>query len=262
MIRFAPALVFATLTIAFTPLWAVEMNIASKVDTVTVFPKGAEIARVFDVKLTPGSHVLVIADLPSAVTENTIRVEGETAGNLEIGSVDARPIVVKVPGQSGAPGDTERKRIEDEIKRLTDERGALDGVVVAATAQKALAENLSRLPLAGQGKDANAAPDRDWNALFDLIGARIGQAAKAVQEAQIKQRDLDEQIKVLSEKLQHEPPEEGERTEVRIYVDVSPGCRPGGRAGAVNDAPFPRGGGGSRAGKRRACPQQTGLRSS
>jgi uncharacterized protein (TIGR02231 family) len=222
MKRFAPALVLAALTVAFTPAGAAEMSIPSKVDTVTVFPKGAEIARVFDVKLAPGSHVLVIADLPSAVAENSIRVEGETAGNLEIGSVDARPIVVKVPGQTGTPDDTDRKRIEEEIKALTDERGALDGAVAAATAQKTLAENLSRLPLGGQGKpDGAASPDRDWNAIFELIGARIGQAAKTIQEAQMKQRDLDEKIKVLREKLQHEPPEEWERTEVRIYVEAA-----------------------------------------
>jgi uncharacterized protein (TIGR02231 family) len=222
MKRFAPALALAILTVALTPAGAAEMNIPSKVDTVTIFPKGAEIARVFDVKLAPGSHVLVLADLPSAVAENSIRVEGETAGNLEIGSVDARPIVVKIPGQAGTPDDTDRKRIEEEIKALTDERGALDGAVVAATAQKALAENLSRLPLGGQGKpDGASVPDRDWNAIFELIGARIGQAAKTIQEAQMKQRDLDEKIKVLREKLQHEPPEEWERTEVRIYVEAA-----------------------------------------
>lgn len=210
------------LSFVTAPAWAADMNIASKVDTVTIFPKGAEIARVFDVKLPSGSHVLVIADLPSAVSEDSIRVEGETAGTLEIGSADARPIVVKVPGQTGAPTDTDRKRIEDEIKTLTDERGALDGAIAAATAQKALAENMSRLPLAGQGKpDGAVVPDRDWNAIFELIGARVGQAAKTIQEAQVKQRDLDEKIKVLREKLQHEPPEEWERTEVRIYVEAA-----------------------------------------
>ncbi len=197
------------------------MNIPSKVDTVTVFPSGAEIARVFEVDLQPGAHVLVLSDLPAAVAEGSIRVEGETAGAIEIGSVDARPIVVKVPSQTGVSDESERKRIEDEIRRLRDERGALDGIIAAANAQKALAENLSRLPLAGPGKPDAARPDPDWNAIFELIGSRIGQAAKAVQEAQVKQRALDEQVKVLEQKLRHEPPEEWERTEVRIYVDAA-----------------------------------------
>lgn len=219
MIRPALALMIAVLATG-GPALAAEMTIPSKVDTVTVFPSGAEVARIFDVKLDAGSHVLVIADLPSAVSENSIRVEGETSRSLEIGSVDARPIVVKMPSQAGTPDDTERKRIEDEIRRLTDARTALDGTIAAANAQKALAENLSRLPVAG-GKREGPAPDPDWNALFELIGTRIGQAATVVQEAQVKQRDLDEQIKVLREKLQHEPPEEWERTEVRIYVEAS-----------------------------------------
>jgi uncharacterized protein (TIGR02231 family) len=221
MRRFSRALLVAVVALASTPIWAAEMNIPSKVDTVTVFPSGAEIARVFDVNLQSGSHVLVLSDLPAAVAESSIRVEGETAGALEIGSVDARPIVVKVPGQTGVADESERKRIEEEITRLRDERGGLDGVVAAANAQKALAENLSRLPLAAQGKTDAAAPDPDWNAIFELIGKRIGQAAKAVQEAQVKQRVLDEQIKVLEQKLQHEPPEESERTEIRIYVEAA-----------------------------------------
>jgi uncharacterized protein (TIGR02231 family) len=195
------------------------MTLPSKIDTVTVFPSGAEIARIFDVKLEAGSHVLVLADLPSAVSENSIRVEGETKGALEIGSVDARPIVVKMPRAPGTPDDPERKRIEDEIRRLSDERATLDGVIAAANAQKALADNLSRLPIAG-GKREGAAPDPDWNALFELIGTRMGASAKTIQEAQVKQRDLDDQIKVLREKLQHEPPEEWERTEVRVYVEA------------------------------------------
>lgn len=218
MIRPALAMTFATF-LSLTPVSAADMNISSKVDTVTVFPNGAEVARVFDVSLAPGSHVLVIADLPSAVTENSIRVEGEAAGNLEIGSVDARRIVVKVPG-ANTPDDTERKRIEDEVKRLSDERGALDGVIAAANAQKTLAENLSRLPLAGQNPRESAAPPPDWNALFELIGSRVGDAAKIVLDAQVKQRDLDERIKVLREKLELEPAEEWERTEVRIHVDA------------------------------------------
>jgi uncharacterized protein (TIGR02231 family) len=210
MIRPALALLITLLASGLAPAEATEMMILSKVDTVTVFPSGAEVARVFDVKVPEGSHVLVLADLPSAVVENSIRVEGETSGGLEIGSVDARPIVVKMPRQAGAPDDRE----------LTDQRTALDGAIAAATTQKTLAENLSRLPVAG-GKHDGDAPDMDWNALFELIGTRIGQAAKAVQDAQMKQRDLDDQIKVLREKLQHEPPEDWQRTEVRIYVEAS-----------------------------------------
>ena len=197
------------------------MNIVSQVDMVTVFPSGAEVTRVFDLKLDAGSHVLVIADLPASVAENSIRVEGEISGALEIGSVDARPIVVKVPSRPGLPDDNERRRIEDEIRRLSDERGALDGTIAAAAAQKALAENLSRLPLAGLGKQEGAAPGPDWNTLFELIGARIAEAAKAVQGAEVRQRELDDEVRVLSEKLQHEPPEEWQRTEVRIYVEAA-----------------------------------------
>jgi hypothetical protein len=74
MIRPALALLITLLASGLAPAEATEMMILSKVDTVTVFPSGAEVARVFDVKVPEGSHVLVLADLPSAVVENSIRV--------------------------------------------------------------------------------------------------------------------------------------------------------------------------------------------
>ena len=69
--------------------------------------------------------------------------------------------------------------------------------------------------------DPQAAAAQDWNALFDLIGARLAATAKTAQDARIKQRDLDQRIAVLRQQLQREPPEEWERTEIRIHIEAS-----------------------------------------
>ena len=111
--------------------------------------------------------------------------------------------------------------------RLTDERAGLDGIIAAAEGQKTLAENLSRLPLSGAVKsmDTQAAGTQDWNAPFDLIGARLEATAKTGQDARIKQRDLDDRIAVVRQQLQREPPEELERTEIRIHIEASAPAR-------------------------------------
>lgn len=205
------------------PASAAEMTLRSKVDTVTVFPDGAEVSRTFDASMDAGAHVLILADLPATLEEDSIRVEGEGTSTVEIGSVDARRIVVKKPGAGAGLDDTERKRIEDEIKRLDDERVTLNGLILAANTQKELAENLSRLPTAPASRkdaDSNGGKAMDWNALFDIIGTHMQDSAKAVQAAQIKQRDLDERIKVLQERLNLQPKEEWERTEIRINVEA------------------------------------------
>ena len=205
------------------PALAADIAVRSKIDKVTVFQSGAEIARTFEAAVEAGPHVLVLADLPSGMEANSVRVDGEAGGAVEITSIDARQIFVKKPSGAEGPDETERKRIDVELLRLTDERAALDGIVAAAEGQKALAENLSRLPLSGTAKpmDPQAAATQDWNALFDLIGARLAATAKTAQDARIKQRDLDERIAVLRQQLQHEPLEEWERTEIRIHIEAS-----------------------------------------
>ena len=50
---------------------------------------------------------------------------------------------------------------------------------------------------------------------------RLTAAAKTSQDARIKQRAIDENITVLREQLRREPPEEWERTEIRIHIDAS-----------------------------------------
>ncbi len=213
----------SVLLAGITPAIAADIAVRSKIDKVTVFQSGAEIARVFEAAVDAGSHVLVLADLPAGLEANSVRVDGEAGGAVEITSVDARQILVKKPSSADGPDETERKRIDAELLRLTDERAGLDGIILAAEGQKALAENLSRMPLSSPAKspDAPTSATPDWNALFDLIGARLAATAKTAQDARIQQRDLDERIAVLREQLRREPPEEWERTEIRIHIEAS-----------------------------------------
>ncbi len=217
--------VFLAVSILLTgalPAFAAEISAQSKVDTVTVFPAGAEVTRSFEVTLEPGAHVIAVADLPAGIAETSIRVEGDAASGLEISLVDARHIVVKKPAASGKTELSERERLEKELQRLTDEHTALDGSAAAAAAQRTLAENLSRLPLAGPVRkgEGDTAAATNWNALFDLIGNRLVEASRAELAARIEQRTLDERIKILKERLALSPEEEGKRTEVRIYVEA------------------------------------------
>lgn len=214
-----------------TPALAAEVNAPSRIESVTVLPDGAEVHRTFEATLESGANVLVLNNLPASLAPNSVRVAGKATDGVEIGSVDTKRVVVKKPGSSGLD-DSERKRIEDEIKRLTDERNAQDGVIKAATTQSAMAVKLSELPMFDasgvmrddnkdkSGNNAETFKQIDWNALFELVGSRIQSTAKVEQAAKIKQRQLDEKIAVLREKLKLQPKEEWTRTEVRVNVDA------------------------------------------
>ncbi len=220
-------LVFSILLTGMLPAAGAEITAHSKVDAVTVFPAGAEVTRSFEVSLKPGGHVIAVADLPAGLTEPSIRVEGGAANGLEISSVDVRQILAGKSAAGDGRGKSERKRLEKELQRLTDERKALDGAIAAAVAQRTLAENLSRLPASGPtGKDeSKAATATGWNALFDLIGNRLVEASRAELAARIEQRTLDKRIKILKERLVLEPAEKRGRTAVRIYVEAREAAR-------------------------------------
>ena len=134
----------ALLPVAASTALAADIKGTSRIDAVTVFPTGAEIRRVGKLKLERGDHVILFADLPARAIAGSIRVEGKATGKLEIGSVDSRRVFVARTDDAVAA--TERKRIEDAIEKLKDERAALSANAQAAEAQKTLIGNLAQLP--------------------------------------------------------------------------------------------------------------------
>jgi len=193
-----------------------EIKATSRIDAVTVYPSGAEVTRVGQVKMERGEHVLLFADLPAQAVAGSIRVEGRATGTLEIGSVDTRR--VSVPRSDTAA--SERKQVEEAIEKLKDERAVLQAAVDAAQAQKALVNNLAQLPTRPPAPNG-AAAQPDWSLLFTLIGQRSAEAQKAILEAQIKIRETDRQIADLTGKLTALAPTQDERTEVKVFVNAT-----------------------------------------
>ena len=195
-----------------------EVKGTSRVDAVTVFPSGAEVTRQGKVKIERGDHVLLFTDLPARAIASSIRVEGKATGKLEIGSVDSRRVFV--PRTDDAIAATERKRVEDAIEKLRDERAVLQAAIQAAEAQKALIKNLSELPTRPAPAGATPAAQPDWGQLFGLIGERLAEAQKTILDTQIKMREVDRQIKDLEGKLAALAPAQEERTEVKVFVNA------------------------------------------
>src|SRR5262245_28378272 len=195
---------------------AAEIKGSSRIDAVTVYPSGAEITRTARVKLDKGEHTLLFTDLPAEAVAASIRVEGKATAGLEIGSVDTRS--VSVPRGDDAVAATERRRIEDAIEKLKDERSALQAAIQAAKTQKRLIENLTKLP--GIPVPANAAPaaQPDWGQIFELIGRRTAEAQKIILDTEIKAREVERQIKDLEGKLALLAPSQQARTEVKVAL--------------------------------------------
>ncbi|MCU0736032.1 MAG: mucoidy inhibitor MuiA family protein, partial [Methylotetracoccus sp.] len=208
--------------IAFCLTWpavapAADLPVPSRVDAVTIFPQGAEVSRVAKVRLEKGMHTVILSDLPPDAVPSSIRVEGLATGKLEIGSVDSRRLMV--PSTDVAVAASERRRIEDDIQILRDQRSSAEAQMNAAQTQKDLISNLSQLPMRpapAQGTERS----EDWSQVLTTIATGSLEAQRNVVDAQVKMRALDRQIDDLERKLQGLSPAEEERTEVKVHVDA------------------------------------------
>lgn len=201
---------------------ATEIDVTSQPAAVTVFPRGAEVKRIGKVRITKGEHKLVFSDLPSQAIIASIRVEGKSTGGLEIGSVDGRRVFVA--RNDGEAANSERRRLETEIERLTDERANHQATIAAKNIQKKFVENLAALPVRPPPQ-ASAAPGagtgENWAAIFDLIGGRLADLQRVVQETKLKMRDIERRITDLKKKLASLAPGRIQRTEVKVSVIAS-----------------------------------------
>jgi uncharacterized protein (TIGR02231 family) len=194
---------------------AADVDAASRIDSVTVFPMGAEVTRVAKVQLDKGEHAILFRDLPASAVEGSIRVEGNATGKLEIGSVDTRKLFV--PRADAEASATERRRIEDEIEKLRDERANFEAQVQGAETQRSLILNLTQLPTR-PSPAAGADVKEDWTAILALIASGSAEAQRALQDGQIKIRETDRKIEDLEKALAEIAPDKTERTEAKVFV--------------------------------------------
>lgn len=201
------------------PLRAAEIPATSRIDAVTVFPSGAEVRRIVRVQLETGEHTVVIRDLPQQAIPSSIRVEGMATGKLEIGSVDSRRVVVERADAESQR--TERRRIEDEIERLRDERVGFEGRIDAAETQKGFIKELMELPTRPLQPSAGVQTGReDWSQILTLIGSGMIDANRAIHDAQVRIREIDRRIEELEKKLADQAPSVEERTQVAVHLSA------------------------------------------
>ncbi len=194
------------------------IEVQSKVDAVTVFPRGAEVARIARVKLGAGSYQLLFRDIPATAIGRSVRVEGQATGRLQIGSVDTR--VLYVPRADAQQQASKRRELEKQIEALKDERQTYKSEVAIGEAQKRFATNLVKLPVSGaaSGGRGQTVVQEDWSELSSLIVGQITAAEKALNAARIKIREVDRKIKDLRKKMSQLPPRVRRRMEVKVTV--------------------------------------------
>ena len=194
------------------PLSAAELDVRSAIDAVTVYPDGATVTRLITVDLPQGDTTLIARDFPPGLDTASLRVEGEGAGGVTIGAIDARPPRVE---RVVMPPEIEKK-----IEVLRDERASLDDRIAAETARKTFAQRFaSSVPMA-VGEKGEARPLAEWRAAFAAVAEETVTADNAIREARLRQREIDRELARLDSQLKTDPPH---KLEVRIDLAANAG---------------------------------------
>jgi uncharacterized protein (TIGR02231 family) len=186
---------------------AADLNAASAIDAVTVFPDGASITRVVTLDVPAGDTTIVAKDFPLTLDRSSLRVEGEAGAKLTIGAIDARP------PRSAPPVDL--PELDKKMEALKDARADLDGAIAAANARRKFAERFADASPAGLGEKGEARPLAEWRAAFSAVAEEIAAADTAIRDAERKQRDIDREIARLEQDRATKPPS---KLEVRIEL--------------------------------------------
>lgn len=210
------ALSFMTFLMTGSAAFAAEVTAPTAIDSVTVFLRGAEVTRTGKVKLESGEHVILIRDVPASAVPGSIRVEGKATGKLDIGSVDTRRAFLARAESEAA--DAERKRLEDLLDGLRDQKAGVELLVQAAETQKALIANLAQLPARPAPAAGVGGAAEDWQRVLSTISQGTADANRAQIEAHVKLRELDRQIEEAEHRITALAPPKTEQTEVKVFV--------------------------------------------
>ncbi|GIQ74816.1 hypothetical protein BraRD5C2_32570 [Bradyrhizobium sp. RD5-C2] len=194
-------------TLVAGPLQAANLDAASQVDAVTVYPDGASVTRVITLDLPAGDNTLIAKDFPMALDTGSLRVEGEAGAKLTIGAIDARHPHPVSPANL--------PEIDKRIEALRDQREDLQGMITSAEARRKFAEHFAEAAPVGIGEKGEARPVSEWRAAFSAVGDEVATADNAIRDAARKQRDIDREIVRLEAERAAKPPS---KLEVRIEL--------------------------------------------
>lgn len=153
---------------------AAELDADSKIVAVTIYPRGAEVSRTASVELPAGETTLVLDDLPDGMTPNSLRIEGEAAGNITIGTVNTEKRTLTT--EESRTASEEREDLRRKLEANQRARAKLDYDIKVKETQRDYLTNLAGLPARGGPAPLSGgaqAPSVDWAGMFELIGTNM-----------------------------------------------------------------------------------------
>jgi len=183
------------------PAWAAEIEAASKVDTVTVYPDGASVTRIAIVELPTGASTIVLKGLPATIDPASLRVAGKATGALSIGAVETR-------AAPGNPRPVIDAALETKIKALREKRDIAAARMEAAERMRAMVRRYAEASPEKLSPDGKAMDATNWPAAWTAIAERLTKVNEDIRVLTAELRDIDGEIAAL-ERARPQPPRPG-----------------------------------------------------
>ena len=182
------AATLSTLALCATaPALAVDIDAASRIDAVTLYPDVAVVTRTAEVDVPLGASRLVFHALLGAIYADSLRVSGEGDRKILFGAIETNK--ARQPAGDSA--------LEARLKNLQAERDAAQVRVDALDAKQAMMIPYSRADPANLGADGKALKPEDWPQAWDVIGAALEKVGLDLSAARAAVAEIDARIMSL-----------------------------------------------------------------
>ncbi len=175
--------------------WGGDIAVASRVAEVTVFPQLAEITRRADLDLPAGQHRLILSNIPKTADLETLQIDltGADQTALLFREEGVPPRTANDPELLAA--EAVIKEIKARIQNVYDASGQAKAEASAAKTAIGFLEQLgSNEGLADAGADA-------LRQITRMISQEADAAGKQALAAQIRARNIEEQLEALQDEL-------------------------------------------------------------
>jgi uncharacterized protein (TIGR02231 family) len=205
-----PALLFPlslAALLAAVPALAAEIDAASRIDSVTLYPDAAQVTRQAEVELPAGASRVLFHGLPAGIDPASLQISGEAEGRLTLGAAEARKAPAALPD-----GDLDR-----QLKALRAERGAAQVKIDALAAKLAMTQVYAQ---SGPHVGEEGLKPSDWNAAWDAVGAAMAKTGEDLRLARAEGEEIDARLKAL-EAARPAPGPKGALRDVAVDVEAA-----------------------------------------
>ena len=206
--RTALPLAFSIAACCAAPARAADIDAASHIDAVTLYPDAASVTRIAEIDLPEGASRLIFRGLPASVDPASLRLRGEGASRLVLGAVDLRK----------APAATEESDFDRQLKALRDQRAGAQVQIDALAAKRDMMKLYGQSSPIGAG-DRGLKPE-EWSAAWDAVGAGLAKTGEDLRQARAAAEALDLRIKAL-EAARPAPAPKGPTRDVAVDVTAA-----------------------------------------